>query len=345
MKIVHIVWGLTNGGIENMLSDIVRYQVNEAEVHLIIINNLIENSIYNRIHQFCIIHKINRPIKSKNPYYLFLLNFLLQRIRPDVIHFHGDMYRYVKCRAKAKIFTAHNLSWGERHVPGMDAYVAISTVVKANLIKNGYKNVVQIDNGIDFSLISERRPRNDGLFKIVQTGRLIIQYKGQDLLICAIEKLVKAGYENLRVDFMGDGESRTLLESMTKEKKLEKYVKFLGDCDRNYIYEHLKDYDAFIQASRWEGFGLTVAEAVAAKLPVVVARHEGPLQIIANGKYGNVFDIEDVDGLVNEIKKINEDYPTEEQLLEAYNYAKANFCIEKTAALYMQTYDAIIQNK
>lgn len=345
MKIIHLVWGLTNGGIENMLSDILKYQSCIADVRIVVINDLVNETIYNRISKYCSICKIGRPTMSKNPFYIFLLNYFIWKFNPDVIHFHGDMYRYVKCRAKAKIFTAHNLSWGERHVPGMDAYVAISTVVKANLIKNGYKNVVQIDNGIDFSLISERRPRNDGLFKIVQTGRLIIQYKGQDLLICAIEKLVKAGYENLRVDFMGDGESRTLLESMTKEKKLEKYVKFLGDCDRNYIYEHLKDYDAFIQASRWEGFGLTVAEAVAAKLPVVVARHEGPLQIIANGKYGNVFDIEDVDGLVNEIKKIIEDYPTEAQLLEAYNYAKANFCIEKTAALYMQTYDAIIQNK
>ena len=59
---------------------------------------------------------------------------------------------------------------------------------------------------------------------------------------------------------------------MVVELNLEKHVRFLGNQSREYVYSHLKDYDLFVQPSRFEGFGLTVAEAMAACVPVLVTQ-------------------------------------------------------------------------
>lgn len=343
MKIVHLVWGMTNGGIENMLSDIVRYQVESADIHIIVINDIKSNSIIDRIDPRCQMHFINRPVGSKNPFYLLLLHFVLWRIKPDVLHFHGDMYKFIRTKAKVRVFTAHNLSWGEKNVPKMDAYIAISSAVYTNLVENGYKNVIQINNGIDFSLIKQRSYLPCQFLRIVQTGRLILQYKGQDILISAIADLVRQGIKNVHVDFIGDGESREILQKMVTDNKLEDYVTFLGERSREYIYEHLADYNVFVQASRWEGFGLTVAEAIAANLPVVIAKHEGPMQIVDGGKYGRAFDIEDSAELGRILKDVLENYPSQASIEEAYEYAAKNFSIKQTVNQYMSLYSQLMK--
>ena len=55
---------------------------------------------------------------------------------------------------------------------------------------------------------------------------------------------------------------------LVQEYNLNSYISFLGSKDTHYIEQHLKDYDLLVQPSRIEGFGLTVAEAMAAKVPV-----------------------------------------------------------------------------
>jgi len=345
MKIVHLFWWLENGGIENMLADIIKYQCESDEIHLVIVNNHINQSIYNRLDKRCTVHNIGRPAKSRNPYYIVKLNVLLWKLKPDVLHYHGDVFRFVKLPVKATVFTAHNLSWGEKHIACVDKCAAISSAVYKNLVTNGYSNVVQVDNGVDYELIHSRKKTFNGFLKIVQCGRLIAKYKGQDILINAADSLVKQGVCDFHVDFMGDGESRQMLENMVKNKHLGKYISFLGDCDRDYIYEHLADYDVFVQPSRWEGFGLTVAEAICAKLPIIVAKHEGPMQIIDNGKYGYVFDIEDVQGLVNKLIYLKSNYPSNDKVEAAYQYVVENFGIDKTAKNYLKLYTNIIQSK
>ena len=46
----------------------------------------------------------------------------------------------------------------------------------------------------------------------------------------------------------------------------------------------------FVQPSRFEGFGLTVAEAMAAKTPVLVSSGDGPEEVVDHGRYGYLFD-------------------------------------------------------
>lgn len=53
--------------------------------------------------------------------------------------------------------------------------------------------------------------------------------------------------------------------------------------NQEWIYHNLCNFDLFIQPSRFEGFGLTVAEAIAAKVTVLVSNIQGPMEIIDDG--------------------------------------------------------------
>ena len=55
---------------------------------------------------------------------------------------------------------------------------------------------------------------------------------------------------------------------------------------------------------RYEGFGLTVAEAMAANLPVLISDEGGSYEIIGKGKYGYAFKMEDMDGCAKQIEYI-----------------------------------------
>ena len=69
---------------------------------------------------------------------------------------------------------------------------------------------------------------------------------------------------------------------------------------------HLTDYDLFVQPSRWEGFGLTVAEAMAAGVPVLVSEGQGPAEVTQGSRYGWLFANGDADDLQRQIVFIKE---------------------------------------
>ena len=62
-------------------------------------------------------------------------------------------------------------------------------------------------------------------------------------------------------------------------------MNFAGQMDRAGIYASLHTFDAMVHPSRSEGFGLTVAEGMAAGLPLVLTRGDGPWEVAGNGRY------------------------------------------------------------
>ena len=109
------------------------------------------------------------------------------------------------------------------------------------------------------------------------------------------------------------------------------------------MYENLCNYDLFIQPSRYEGFGLTVAEAIAAKLPVLVSNIDGPLEIINGGKLGLTFENEDVTDCADKIQKFIEQGRNSKQVEEAYQYVCENYDVSVTAQKYLEVYKSVLK--
>ena len=173
---------------------------------------------------------------------------------------------------------------------------------------------------------------------MVQIGRLNHEKKGQDFMIDVCAYLYSHGYRNFHLDFIGDGSSLEYLQDKVKGYQMEESITFLGAKDQSFIYANLKNYDLFLQPSRREGFGLTVAEAMAAKVPVLVSEQEGPLEIIDNGKYGYYFVVDDVEGCAEKIKCISIQQDLNPLLDFALKRVEENYNVKNTAMKYLNCY-------
>ena len=144
---------------------------------------------------------------------------------------------------------------------------------------------------------------------------------------------------DIHIDIIGDGELRADLENMVAEAQLTDIVQFLGAKSQEYIFSHLKDYDLLIQPSIWEGFGLTIVEAMAAKTPVLASNIDGLGEILQQGKYGECFDTGNIEQCVEKIKRLYEAPYDKQRLDDIYNYAYTNFNVKRTANRYLELYN------
>lgn len=346
MKITHLIFAFntTSGGAETMLVDIVNYQVEQAEVNIILINKTINNPLVNKIDKRVKVYFINRNEGSKNPYPIIKLNRLLIKLKSDILHCHNHNISplLLPIFRKIAVLTLHCMNIPTIYLHKYHKLYAISKAVRNDIWDRAQIDSVVIYNGILTSTIKVKKDyRLSHIFKIICIGRLEHQIKGQHLAIEMLKQLNKNGITNIKLDIIGSGSSELFLKDLTDNLGLTDQVNFLGLRDRNYIYTHLKYYDLLIQPSLVEGFGLTVVEAMVAKLPVLVSNIDGPMEIIENGKYGYFFENNNVNNLTKEIKEIIKDYNSDisqNKIEQAYMHVCKCFSLRKTAQNYLDNY-------
>mgnify|MGYP000928283865 CR=1 FL=1 len=342
MKIVHFIMSLQTGGSETMLVDIINDQVSTNNLSLIIFNDQINITNLSKIDRRVTIYRLNRKEKSRNIIPVIKLNLLLLRIWPDAIHCHHVSAARIILIKRNLVFTAHSTNISDKIIKTYKRVFAISETVKDDLYKSHNIRAKVIYNGIDFDKIPIKRNYDFGVFKIVQVSRLDHEIKGQHILIKALNILInELGILNVCIDFIGEGPSYQYILELVMNYRLQKKVKFLGLKDRNYIYNHLQEYNLLVQPSLSEGFGLTVIEAMAAKLPVLVSDKEGPSEIVKNGKYGWLFKHADIKDCSAQIQRIIKEYDSQDfkkVIQEAYEYGRKNFSIKNTTAQYLKEY-------
>lgn len=345
-KIMHMIFSLTTGGSENLLLDLVNRQSEFAEVHLVIVNKHYSPALLEQIDKNVKVHLINRRQGSKNLLKIYKVNKLIARIRPAVIHCHNhDLINLIFRHRSKTLLTVHALTEDIADMKKYAGIVAISDAVKED-IESRSQQTIHVDvvyNAIDFDKVEVKSVFTiEGKVRIVQVGRLMHSVKGQDILIDAIRLLVKErGIENIHVDIIGDGDSKTFLQKQIKSNGLDKFVDILAAKDRRWLYPNLKNYHMLIQPSRMEGFGLTVIEGMAAKLPVIVSNIHGPKEIVCDGKYGELFESENAIDLANKIEKLISEYEQNKIALkveEAYSHARHSYSMDKMIRDYSEVY-------
>lgn len=123
--------------------------------------------------------------------------------------------------------------------------------------------------------------------KILTVGRLSAM-KGYDLAIDAARLLVERG-----IDFtwyvIGEGALREELERQISGNGLQNRFILLGS--RNNPYPYFKACDLYVQPSKYEGFGITLAEAKMFHKPIVTTAFEAVGAQFTNRKNGLIVDI------------------------------------------------------
>lgn len=344
-KITHLIFSFNTGGAETMLVDIVNEQVLTNEVNIIIINNVFNESLLQKIDNRVKLYFMNRKERGVVPFPILKLNILLLLQRFDVLHCHNHniVPLIFPSFRKKTVLTIHDVGKEINYLRCYNKVFAISKVVKDDIYKRSNIKAVLVYNGINTERVLMKEGYTKGnVFKTIIISRLVHQKKGQHLVIEALRLLKEKGIKNIKLDLIGTGASAQFLKDLVLKYGLGDQVSFLGFKDRDYIYTFLKDYNLLIQPSLYEGFGLTVVEGMAAKVPVLVSDTDGPIEIIEHGKYGFYFINNNIHSLSKSLMNIIENYnsiESHEKIDLAYSHVCNVFSIKRTAKLYIENYN------
>lgn len=347
MIIIHVTFGFGLGGIETMLHNIANEQARLGnDVHIVVINNIINEELRDTLDSEVHFHCLGRKVGSKNPFFIAKLNYLLYQIRPNVIHLHyNSIAPYIVLpKMKSRIgVTQHDVCHAEnsKWLKSCKKIFAISNVVRQDILANMGLDSVVVLNGIKPEVIKTKENKSNDKFRIVQVSRLMHEKKGQHILIKAIALLVHKGYKNISLDLIGDGESMEYLKNLSEQIGVGANVNFLGAKDQTFVFEHLCEYDLFVQPSIYEGFGLTVAEGMAARIPVLVSENQGPLEIIDYGNYGYSFKNQDYEDCAAKIEMFLTQRNDKNIIEKAYQRVLSLYNVKNTARQYLDLYTTI----
>jgi glycosyltransferase involved in cell wall biosynthesis len=184
----------------------------------------------------------------------------------------------------------------------------------------------------------EPRPSTDGSVQIAAMGRLAYQ-KGFDLLI---EAFAQAARDQPRwsLSILGEGPERRHLEELIHSRGLEPRVRLLGwVADPSVV---LRNCDAFVLSSRFEGFPNALLEAMALGLPAISFDcPSGPAEIVRHEVDGLVVPRENVPALATAIRRLLSD----EQLRARLGREAARVVDRFSSERYYAQWDAVLDKK
>lgn len=165
--------------------------------------------------------------------------------------------------------------------------------------------------------------------------------KGHEHAIEAVASLIEATGETKRIFYavFGEGEERTKLERLIKERGLENNVFLLGHVDDAARY--LKALDAFVLASVSEGLGYVLLETALAGVPIVATTVGGIPEVIEHGVTGRLVPPGDIAALAREIAWVM-DHPEEARTMAAAARARVQkdfteaTMVDETGKIYEQ---------
>ena len=148
----------------------------------------------------------------------------------------------------------------------------VSNTLKRNLIER-YPSVrgkiVATFNGVD---TNKFHPMNlEKEYDVIFLGRIHITHKGIDKILLIWKNIVNR-YPQAKLIIVGGFESerdREILYKLIEKLDIRNNVIVTGFIDDNKVAFYLNKAKAFISLSTYEGFGLSILEALACGLPVI----------------------------------------------------------------------------
>lgn len=131
----------------------------------------------------------------------------------------------------------------------------------------------------------------------------------------------------------GRGPEYKLVRSLAAEHKLHDSVEVLGRVDSEHLTQMYQEADIFLHPQiavdddkDFEGFGITIADAMVHKAAVIAGKAGGPADIIEHGVTGLLVDGEDHDSVTAALRLMLTDTAGRERMAEnAWRHATTHF--------------------
>jgi alpha-1,3-mannosyltransferase len=311
MKILHVSYNFypVTGGVERNIEDICRGLAelgHQSDVCCVRVPGTSAEEIHNGI-------RIRRVKAINAKFYKIAPGALRAAVGYDIVHVHGLGFfsdflgLSKKLHGKRLVLSTHggifhtdrlsflkklyfNL-WSRLVLRFYDAVVAVSYSDK-ELFSSISRNVATITNSIDYAGLSKimRRPENNLL---VFVGRLSSN-KRIDNLIRTVAEAKRLGTE-LKLVVIGEDWDGLMPQwkDLSRRLGVGSSIIFTGRISREAILRYLGRARAFVSASEYEGFGISVLEAMGAGVPVIVNDIDAFKTFVVDGKNGFITDFSD----------------------------------------------------
>lgn len=210
----------------------------------------------------------------------------------------------------------------------------------------GRNKLALIINGVDLEKFNKKNgddfkqnlniPKD---FKVVgMLGRFTEQKSPQALI--EIAKIVTDLYPKCKFVLIGDGELKNTLEEMILKLNLVEKIMLVGWVKDPEKYISIMDIG--VLTSKWEGFGLVLAEMMACGKPVVASEVDGIPFVVRNNVDGLLCKPDDVKGFAKYILRLlNEDDLYKSMSESAYKHACEKFDLKRVIQQHEAIFDSL----
>lgn len=372
--IVHVIYHLAVGGLENGLVNLVN-RLSEDHYRHAIICMTDYTDFRNRIQSPNVdVYVLNKQPGKDLMLYMRIWK-LFRRLKPDIVHTRN--LSTLETQLPAFLAGIPHRVHGEH---GRDMDDIDGTSKKYQLLRRVFKPLIQeyialslnlqdylreqigvperklnhICNGVD---TKKFRPAEVGAKNILPSGFVdnntvvfgtvgrMQAVKDQITLARAFVYMVKMhphGKERLRLLMIGDGELRKPVMEIIESAGFGKLVWLPGE--REDVPELLRAIDVFVLPSLAEGISNTILEAMASGLPVVATDVGGNSELVEQGVTGYLVKRGDPVALASSMQKYVDDSGLQLQHgIKARKSCEDRFSINAMVTQYKNLYDSLIE--
>lgn len=322
-KLLYIITLPDLGGAQVHLNELISKLPKNIDPYIIIgQEGWLSEKLRERTKNVFIVNSLIRPISPLNDIKaVFKIKKIMQNIQPDIVHCHSSKAGFIG-RFAAKlcyvpsVFTAHGWAFTEGVSPRqqkiykflekrMAAWTAKIICVSeydrklALSVMPEYEyKLSAIHNGIMDTQIRLAEKYQPDIFRMVMVARFSSP-KNQKQLIDAVDELNAEGFM-IQLHLIGDGPQYEYCLKYAMSKVYGERIKFLGA--RQDVDSLLANYDVFCLISKWEGFPISILEAMRAGLPIIASDVGGVSEAVEDGKTGFLIPRGDIESLKDKIK-------------------------------------------
>ena len=279
-----------------------------ANIGLMLISPTMKKQLKKEIKNFDVIHMHNFRSYQNNIVHHYAKKYRV----PYILQAHGSILPFFQ---KQRLKKLYDWVWGYRILKDASKVIALTKVEAEQYKKMGVEEdkIKIVPNGIDLSEYDNlpetgefRRKYSIGNDEkvILYLGR-IHKIKGIDLLVKAFTDLIKE-LDDVRLVIAGpDDGFLSTLEGQIEDLNVGTKILFTGPLYDGDKLEAYVDADVYVLPSVYEIFGITVIEACACGMPVIVTDRCGIADVV-DGRAGCVIGY-DKDQLRDMISKVLSD--------------------------------------
>lgn len=248
---------------------------------------------------------------------------LATRLDPDLVHAHyatgyGTLAR-LGCRRLrvpkilsvwgSDVYTAPNSRFMRhlviKNLRAADVVTSSSrAMARQAATLSALKKVAITPFGVDTDFFVPGVPKPDAKELVIGTVRSLDWSYGIDTLLSSYALLLGRISRDTRLVIHGGGPDRAALERQASDLGIAARVSFTGAIPHHEVPGALHNLDIYVALSRSESFGVSILEAGAAGLPVVVSNADGPAEVTVAGETGLVVGIDQPEQAAAALKEL-----------------------------------------